>query len=465
MAADTIFSNGSSPFLPSTERAVREDQSSSNHSHKSEEVMLELSDIIDIIRRHIIPVVLTIVLCVMISVLIATVIPKRYKAKAILDIPSSYFRNPLVSELISEVNDPTELNAQRIALLRLALNDDFLDTLGEKYQLFKLTRDNPKRQAERDDLFRRIEYFSINTTSFQIGLVGDKPRLVYEMLSDVLDQMTYTLIEERYRTLTRARDAIQTQVEFLSRALSKVGTATPQADFLRGELQKIESNIAALRTKYTETHPELYKLKKEAESVRSRLKGTQIPSSPPEDDLTKAFITPNTKAPIQDIYNDLLRKLSHLNIILEMEKDRSAPSYLAVVEKPAIPPFPAFPDKKAFMAIGLLAGLVIAVLQVLYYELQRGALVSAEQAAELLGVPLLGEMPILVKEEQKLLLTGPVFNPASSLPAPADMKTPSADTRKTGSETNSLESRSPESKPLENNSLEGKPSGKPQQAA
>ena len=46
-----------------------------------------------------------------------------------------------MSDLITEVNDASESNAQRLSLLRLALNDSFLDELAEKYKVYKRPHD------------------------------------------------------------------------------------------------------------------------------------------------------------------------------------------------------------------------------------------------------------------------------------------------------------------------------------
>src|SRR5436190_2038059 len=128
-----------------------------------EEQTLQLQDVIAIIKRNIWSVLITVVLCGCIGFAIASILPKRYKAKAVLDIPSSYFHNPLVSDLISDITDPSELNSQRMALLRLALSDEYLDSLGERFGLFQFPKDHPKRVSERSGLFQRIEYFSLNS--------------------------------------------------------------------------------------------------------------------------------------------------------------------------------------------------------------------------------------------------------------------------------------------------------------
>lgn len=365
----------------------------------------------DLVRRHLLRVVLLTALVGVLAVLVALELPPKFKANAVLNIPSSYFRNPLVSDLVAEVTDMRELNAQRESLLRLALDDEFLDRLAAQFNLYTPGRN---RQIEREELLERIEYFSLSPTSFQIALTAPDPGRVFEMTRAVLEQMTFTLIEDRYQKLIRARDAIQTQVEFLSRALREANAASRSA-FLEEELEKLNSNIETLRARYTEAHPELVRLNRQASTIRARLEALpRSPLSTVDEELIKAFVVPSSERPIQDIYNDLLKKLSHLNIVLEMEKDRENVSYLSVIEQPKVPTSPFFPNPLLFGAFGLLVGGALGIVQATYLELRRGKLLTPSGAAETLGVPLLGELPRLESKDEQLLLEGPT-NPGTLL--------------------------------------------------
>ena len=385
------------------------------------EDIITLNDLLAIFKRYILSTILLIILGASIGVGISFYIPKKFKTKAILNIQSSYFKNPLVSDLIPENTDPGELNTQRASLLRLSLSDEFLDSLGEKYNLFKSVPDSLMRTVERESLLKKIEYFSLSSTTFQISIAGNTPKEVYNMLKDVLDQMTYTLIEERYKLIVRARDAIQNQVEFMSR-VNKESTSftSSNTDKLKSELQKIDSNISELKTKYTESHPELFKLKQQAETVRRRikesaLKSVKAPSMGDTDDMAKAFLTRNSQAPISDIYNDLLKKLNYLGIVLEMEKDREKVTYLGIIEKPNIPLIPYFPDKKLFGIFGVVGGLVLSIILSLFRELKKVSNITPEKAAEMLGVKFFGNMPELGTKENQLLLEGPVRKVSTDL--------------------------------------------------
>lgn len=356
---------------------------------------------LSLLLRNAVGFVISILICAELAILANAYLPKKYKSKAVLNIQSSYFKNPLVSDLISEINDPSEGNAQRQSLLRLSLSEPFLDTLGERYRHFTTGPESEIRSLEREVLLHRIEYFSLSSTSFQISIGASDPYEAYNMTKDVLEQMTYTLIEERYQKLVRAKDAIQAQAQFLDRAL-KDGQSASQSRYLQDELGKINSSIASLRSKYTESHPELFKLRQEAQSIRARMKRTPAPSG--SDDVAEAFVIPNSKAPIQDIYNDILKKLSHLNIVLRMENDRDNVSYLAVIEHPSLPTTPIFPNPTLTLAGGLAAGVVLGILQMVFFEIRRMSFYTPELAAQSMQVPFLGELPSYVGNQGGLML-------------------------------------------------------------
>jgi hypothetical protein len=383
------------------------------------EQTINLDDITGIIKRSGLRFLLLALLGGALGYCISLYLPKVYKTKALLSISSSYFQTPLVGDLLPQSGDSAELTEQRSALFRLAMSDQYLDELGNKYRLFKYPIASEHHPLEREGLLKRIEYFSVNQSTYQIGISGTDPGIIYSMTREVIDQMKYTFIEERYKTLVKARDAIQAQVQFLGRAAVSLGSPSNQTDYLQTELAKIDAQIASLRTRYTDSHPELYSLKQRASAMRSQIAKKTTPPEEigPQDDMAKAFLTPGSKAPVQDIANDLLRKLSYLNIVLQMENDRENPSYLTLVEEPSRPIVPIFPKKFYFALFGLIIGTIVGSVYVVYNELKRISFLTPENAASVLGAPLFGSLPTMLEPERILLLSGPEHR-QQALPSP-----------------------------------------------
>ena len=119
-----------------------------------------------------------------------------------------------------------------------------------------------------------------------------------------------------------------------------------------------------------------------------------------------ALYSSATDKSVRELYADLLRKLSNIDIVLNLESDRRNLSYVSVVEQPLIPSSPVFPKIGLFLAFGFLGGGVLATFLVIYLELLRGTFMSPYYIAEQLQLPLLGELPALDGRGPLLVLSG-----------------------------------------------------------
>lgn len=369
--------------------------------------MINLADLLGIAKRNIFGVLVICIVCLSIALLALVVLPKKYKAKAVLNIQSSYFRNPLVSDLISEVNDMNELNAQRQSLLRLALNDSFLDDLASRYKVYERPSDPRLQAIERELFLQRIEYFSLSATTFQVSITASDAYGAFGMTTEVLKQMTDTFVQERYKSLVRARDAIKAQVQTLGSALGGLGEKN-QSDELVREMENVAEQIRILRSKFTEGHPEVAALRQKERVMQDRMAHMNAKSSPPQDETAKQFLNQSSKQPVQDIFNDLLKKLSHLDIVLEMERDRDKVSYLSVIEQPTVPTRPSFPNQIQILIYAVCAAVFLSAVYVVYRELKRQAECSPARLADDLETDLLGELtPLPTRKDLLMIGAGP----------------------------------------------------------
>ena len=60
----------------------------------------------------------------------------------------------------------------------------------------------------------------------------------------------------------------------------------------------------------------------------------------------------------------------------EMERDRQNVSYLTVVEQPNIPSKAFFPDRVQFLLGGIVLGLILGAIRIVFVELKRAAALS-----------------------------------------------------------------------------------------
>ncbi len=367
----------------------------------SSEATFTINDIQNVVRRNLLLIVLWLSLGGILGYIVAIYTPKRFKATAELNIQAGYFHNPMVNDIITEVQDPSELNAQKATLMRIALNDGFIDQLGEKYGIYTSIAGTDRRTLEREEFLKKIEYYSQSATSYFIAVHGGTPAKAFGITTDIVEQITSTFKRERLRTLEKTRNAIQTSVESLGLALRDVVDPFSEQ---RKELEKMEVDIKALATRYTDRHPDVVNLRKRADALRTTL--SRIPPVQlPEGAQDMAVYLNSGKASTQDIHHELLKKLSYLNVVLEMESDESSVSYVSLIKQPSLPVKPYFPSKRIFLGFGAMAGLFLGAIGVVFRELQRGTFLSPDLAAETLGVAFLGSLPKLeVQNKEEILL-------------------------------------------------------------
>jgi uncharacterized protein involved in exopolysaccharide biosynthesis len=381
----------------------------------------DLADGIQVIRRNFFLFSASLVICATAAVLLAIKLPKQFKSKAVMSIQSSYFRNPMVNDLITEVNDPQELQAQRMSLLRLALSNHFIDSLASKYDLYseKAALSEEALTVEREQFLSKIRYYSLSPTTFEIATIAERPEEAQKITAAVLERMKSTLIDERFENLDRTKKAIESHVKNLGDNIQKIATPTGEIA-VQSELDHLESTLAGLLMKFTESHPEVQKLRSRQKSLSAHRpkSATKEVASPSDDVIARGGIL--AKQPSQEVYNDLLKKLSYLAIVLDMEKDRDNLSYLGVIEQPTLPVQALFPNKRLFLAIGLVIGVLLGAFLSIIAELGRRSVISPNQAANLLDAPLLGELPlltqnILAKTAVKALPAGAKFSENQNL--------------------------------------------------
>ena len=223
---------------------------------------LDLSDLMVVIRRRK-RMLISITACTaLLFLLAAMVIPKKYKSTASITIYTKYFQNPLVKDFLPEIYDNTELKSQRETLIRKAFDSDFLNSLGEKYHIFKTSKVDPRHSIEEFELFKRIEVFSLESTTFSISFIGDDAAQTLQVMDEIVKRVTDTLADERKKTIVRLRDSIRKRIEDM--ALTMESTTDPLAsvrpELLHVELDRLNAQISALKTQYTEKHPTITKL-------------------------------------------------------------------------------------------------------------------------------------------------------------------------------------------------------------
>lgn len=376
------------------------------------EETLEFQQIAQIARRHWKLAVAIIALGTMAGYGLAQFLPKRYKSQALFNLQSSYFQVPLVSGVVTEVSDSSQAQAQKEALVKLALGDDFLERLGAKYQLFKQPAGTPEHALEREGLGKRIEYFLTNSNTFQITVTAREAGMAQSLATDAIEQVMTTLASERRKNFMQVRDSLRRQIEFLGYSMggsakAAVASSSSQPDVLRNELRSLEDRIAAMERQYTPSHPEVAALKSRADGIRSTLRKMGVdPSADAQGGGSGSdgggsarrrdvVLAPTQKQAKAELYDDLTKKINYLDIVLELEQNRDNVQYMSVIQRPTLPARPIFPNPINFTGGGFMLSLLLAAIAIAARELKRATTLTPQTAARTVGAPFLGVLPHL----------------------------------------------------------------------
>jgi len=214
--------------------------------------------------------------------------------------------------------------------------------------------------------------------------------------------------------LESKRRAIREMEEFRRRRLSELQVELAQQRTVYAErhpnIQKLEQSISALE----DDSPQLQDLRDEESSLQSDLVRLSANRSDPAPavPLTQPSATegqPRKRAPgavagldddyartrlrfAMEKYDVLLSRIDNARI--ELDTARAAFKYrYSIIRPPLFPKRPTRPKVPLVAAGALLAAVLLSVLAAVVADRRSGRLLEAWQVEQLLGLPLLGEMP------------------------------------------------------------------------
>jgi len=219
-------------------------------------------------------------------------------------------------------------------------------------------------------------------------------------------------------------------------------------DVLQKQLALLQEQLGALRSHYTDEHPDVRKTKKDITQLEKRIeegatvRGTLVASTPEKDAIvvetpqaqqlraqlyqinvsirektaqqgriqqeistlqTKLRLTPaiaqEYKSMTRDyqtalsIYNDLLKKQSESEMATDLERRQQGEQF-RVLDPPSLPQKPTFPKRPELTVAGFLGGLAFGLAIVFALEVQDTALRSEHDVERILKLPTLAMIPL-----------------------------------------------------------------------
>lgn len=360
------------------------------------------------------------------------ILPKSYKSEFALNIYSKYFNNALISDLVPGVNSTPEMTQTVDSMVREVMNDEFIDEIGNKYNIYPKNIEGFELSRQRQMLRDQFEMFGAGGNAYQIGFIYKDPNVTYEVAKLVLERVRNHFINTRLKTIEIAQDTIQKKLEsanvtdkFSGKSGSNIISKNPTV--LQAEINKIDLEISSLKMQFNANHPSIVALTQKRKTIAGWLK--EISASSPNDagmplnvDNGKAnesvsdddeddsrfapLLTSSDKETSKNITAKLYANFNNINIALDIER-KSLESYIGVTHAPQYPTSVLFPKKRLFASLGFVLGLVFCFLYVFVKEVLRGdPLVNAEYTARDHHVKFFGVLP---KIDEENLMTNKVL--------------------------------------------------------
>lgn len=151
-----------------------------------------LEGFLEVLRRNLQAVSVTVCIGVLIALIFYYRTPRTYGSEITVLIPTGFFAAS--GQLTDGANTPdSELDAYRLIYAREVLNDNFLDTVGELYNVFEYALDDPKHSLERQAFRARFQISIASQSTIRIATTSGTAHEVAEMLNDYFKELLKVL--------------------------------------------------------------------------------------------------------------------------------------------------------------------------------------------------------------------------------------------------------------------------------
>jgi hypothetical protein len=136
-------------------------------------------------------------------------------------------------------------------------------------------------------------------------------------------------------------------------------------------------------------------MKARLNSLRSQITDTPPVSKEVRGPLPPIFYARQSRLATQEIFDDLLKKIIGLSVVIETERGQTYGPYIDIIEHPRVPMWSFSPNKIHISLIGTAVGLLLGLAYSAVLELKSLSDISPAEAERFLEVSFLGELPRL----------------------------------------------------------------------
>jgi uncharacterized protein involved in exopolysaccharide biosynthesis len=401
---------------------------------------------LSLLRKWKYPAILLALLIMTGAVAISYLLPEKYEAQSTVFIEKS-----IISDLLKGIAvSPTV--ADKTKVLTYALNSRTL--------ILKVIDDLDLNVRKRSDaqLEETIRTFQQNVNIkvkdkeglFIISYADSNPRLARDYVNTLvrryIEENVSSKREESYGATSFLTEQIKSYKEKLEKADAAVNSARQRvydamtrrphsgvtrsvarsADPLQGRLFALEKRLDELRTQFTDSYPEVLKVKAEIETVREQMRNPSRSASTAGGasrrvvrenvdrgtmGLPQGPIPPALQSELeqlererdyqQTLYQQLVNRQGQSEISKQMEVQDKATTF-RIIDPAVIPIRPASPDRVKIILMGILAGLAAGVGIALLLDKMDHSVKSIDEVKKL-GVAVLAVVPT-IRNPQELSL-------------------------------------------------------------
>jgi|GEM_PF-2396336 len=369
-----------------------------------------IRDFLNMLKKHSKPLAIIMGGSLLFLIQLSFILPKSYKSEFSLNIYSKYFNNALIAELVPGINTSAEMTQTIDSMVKEVMNDDFIDEIGNKFQIYSKNMDLVQLSTERKLLREQFEIFNVGGNSFQVGFIYGDPVKTFEVTKFVLDRVRNHFINTRIDTIEIAQQTIQKKLESANVNSKFTGEGagnnivSKNPTVLLAEINKIDQEIGSLKLQFNANHPSIIKLEQRKKTIESWLSEMNVgkdeskDSRVSQDEKFAPLLMSSDKETSKNITAKLYTNFNNINIALDIER-KSVASYIGLTVAPQLPTSALFPKKRLFASLGFIVGMIFCFIYVFYKEVMRGdPVVNAEFSAKENGTKYFGVMP-KVKED------------------------------------------------------------------
>ncbi len=328
-------------------------------------------------------VVVIAVIITTIAIVVSYILPKKYEATSTVLIERN-FTNQLIKGLAVESIDDREKAVETIlksrSLILKVLGDLDLDLTrksdAEVERLVRAFQDKTVVGIEMNRVTRK------DMDTFTVTVQTDKPSIARDYVNTLVRRYIEESLSHNREEMYGANKFLMEQIELFKGKINAIETEIarmskqPNKDtgpVMEDKLSILQKRLDELRLQYTDSHPEIIKLKAEMESVRNNIgvsengkksnrntdntqkKGAEFVTSK-SSDKQKIAALERDRDTYQKIYEDLMAALGRSQVSNQIEQ-RDKGSVFNIVEPAVLPLNPVSPNRVKIILLGLLAGI------------------------------------------------------------------------------------------------------------